>query len=408
MVAFNEAVSTYKIGAYRAALVFSYVGMGLCLRLRLLSAACPTDIPAGHWKKIQGDLSDENKWDASVFDCTQMKAPKDVFYVDDHLREEMRYWKNRRNDCAHFKSNEIGAPHVEAFWMFLESSLGRWVPKGSMDDILDRIARHFDPNLTPQGADVTPIVQMIPQAVPHGSLGSFFLQLKKMLTGRLFGPDANSIVSVFDAVFKTGHRSVADSASAFLCDDPEVLMRLLRSFPNHCAILRGDRELARRLWREMLFDGWHNDISVFAALVRHGLIPQNEIDESVSWIVDRAFGEGPRDVDNETLEKVGFWQSLYRKAIDERAMTEFSWANSKAVLIARLMERSSLNAATAGVICEVFGSQHHAWKACEELRKVLSENSLKRAEFERRATEAKVTMPSCLLQEPGTPHTGQV
>ena len=27
-VAFNEAVSTYKTGAYRAALVFSYVGMG--------------------------------------------------------------------------------------------------------------------------------------------------------------------------------------------------------------------------------------------------------------------------------------------------------------------------------------------------------------------------------------------
>ena len=100
-VAFNEAVSTYKTGAYRAALVFSYVGMGLCLRLRLLSATCPTEFPQGRWSEIQRNLNDENKWDATVFDCTQMKAPKDVFFVEDDLRIQMKYWEGpEKRLCA--------------------------------------------------------------------------------------------------------------------------------------------------------------------------------------------------------------------------------------------------------------------------------------------------------------------
>ena len=408
MVAFNEAVSTYKIGAYRAALVFSYVGMGLCLRLRLLSEACPTGIPPDQWNQIQHRLNDENRWDATVFDCTQMKAPKDVFYVDDHLRGEMKYWRDRRNDCAHFKSNEIGAPHVEAFWMFLQSSLGRWVPKGSEEDILDRMVRHFDPNLTPRGADVTPIVQMIPQAVPQASLRSFFVQLTGRLTGRLFGPDANSIVTVFDAVFKTMNQSVSDSASAFLCDSPEVLMRLLRRFPNYCAILQDQPELVRRLWREILFDGWNDDISVFAALLRHGLIPESEIEESVSWIVDKAHGEGPRDVDDQTLDSVGFWDNIQSQAFDKQEIAEFGWANKKATMIARLIERRPFNSATARVICDVFSKQHHSWSVCDVLRRVLAENPLKRAELEELAKEAMVAVPNCLFQKPGTPHIADV
>ena len=292
-VAFNEAVSTYKTGAYRAALVFSYVGMGLCLRLRLLSATCPAGFPQGRWSEIQRNLNDENKWDATVFDCTQMKAPKDVFFVEDDLRIQMKYWKDRRNDCAHFKSNEIGAPHVEAFWMFLQSNLGRWVPNGSEEDLLDRMVRHFDPNITPQGVDVTPIVKMIPQAVPQTSLRSFFVQLTKRLPRdeELFGSNIDNIISVFDAVFKTQDQIVSDSASAFLRENQEILLRLLRKFPIYCATLRAQPELVRRMWRELLFDGWTDDTPVFAALLRNGLIPDEQIEESVSWIVE---GHGAR------------------------------------------------------------------------------------------------------------------
>ena len=405
-VAFNEAVSTYKTGAYRAALVFSYVGMCLCLRLRLLSATCPTGFPQSLWSEIQRNLNDENKWDATVFDCTQMKAPKDVFFVEDDLRRQMKYWKDRRNDCAHFKNNEIGAPHVEAFWMFLQSNLGRWVPNGSEEDLLDRMVRHFDPNITPQGADVTQIVKMIPQAVPQTSLRSFFVQLTKRLPRdrEIFGTNFDNIVSVLDAVFKTLDQVVTDSASAFLRENHEVLLHLLRKCPIYCATLRGQPELVRRMWRELLFGGWADDTPVFAALLRNGLIPDEQIEESVSWIVDKARGEGPMAMDNQTLARVGFWDVLERRAFAEQAIVDFTWANNKAPMIARLLEERPLDSTTASTILEVFSKHNHSWAVCDVLRRVLSDNPSKRTDLEEAATEAMMEMPCCIAREPGAPH----
>ena len=405
-VAFDEAVSTYKTGAYRAALVFSYVGMCLCLRLRLLSATCPTGLPAGQWSEIQRSLNDEKTWDATVFACTQMRAPKDVFFVDDDLRIQMKYWKDRRNDCAHFKSNEIGAPHVEAFWMFLQSNLGRWVPNGSEEDLLDRMVRHFDPNITPQGADVTPMVNMIPQAVPHTRLRSFFEELTKRVPRDRapFGSNIGNITSLFDAVLKTNNQVVSDAASAFLCDNEEILMRLVRKFPMYCGTLGAQPELVRRMWRELLFDGWTDDIPVFAALLRNGLIPDKQIEESVCWIVDRARGEGPRGMDNQILEQVGFWDVLQRRAFAERAMEEFTWGNNKAVMIGRLLEERPLDAKTADAVLEIFSRHNHPWDACEVLRRVLTENPSKRTELEEAAAEAMVEMPCCILREQGANH----
>ena len=409
-VAFNEAVSTYKAGAYRAALVFSYVGMGLCLRLRLLSATCPTGLPQGQWNEIQRNLNDESKWDATVFDCTQMRAPKDVFFVEEDLRVQMKYWKDRRNDCAHFKSNEIGAPHVEAFWMFLQSNLGRWVPNGSEEDLLNRMVRHFDPNITPQGADVTPIVKMIPQAVPQTSLRSFFVQLTKRLPDDEdpFGTNIDNIVSVFDAVFKTKDQIISDHASAFLRDNQEILLHLLRKLPIYCAILRAQPELVRRMWRELLFDGWTDDTPVFAALLRNGLIPDEQIEESVSWVVEKARGEGPKAMDNQTLERVGFWDVLQRRAFAEKAIEDFTWANNKAPMIARLLKDRPLDPTTTSTILELFSKHNHSWAVCDVLRKVLSDNPSKRTQLEEAATEAMVEIPCCIVREPGAAHINGV
>lgn len=105
-----------------------------------------------------------------MFDCTQMRSPKAIFTVDDHVRDEFKYWKDRRNDCAHFKSNTIAASHVESFWLFLQSRIGRWVPNGSAQDLIERLARHFDSNLTPPGTDVWLLIALISHAVPHAEL----------------------------------------------------------------------------------------------------------------------------------------------------------------------------------------------------------------------------------------------
>jgi hypothetical protein len=124
---FKESIVCYKASAYRAALLLSYVGLQTIIKDRLLSANCPSSIPAGQWAGIIRNLTDDDRWDSQVYGAIQMKSPASIFGISDDLRNQITYWRNRRNDCAHSKQNEINFPHVETFWLFIKSNLAKLV-----------------------------------------------------------------------------------------------------------------------------------------------------------------------------------------------------------------------------------------------------------------------------------------
>lgn len=179
--ALREAVVCYKGGGYRAGLLFSYLAFSLTLRNRILHVqGNPPGFAPGEWTSMRNDLMSEDKWDKRVFDAVQtIKSGKIVFSVSDDLRQQVKYWKDRRNDCAHFKDNEICSSHVEALWTFLRSNLGKFVPVGSEESVLQRIVTHFDPNITPPGLDPMPIVRDIPCSVESSDFSNFLTELKK-------------------------------------------------------------------------------------------------------------------------------------------------------------------------------------------------------------------------------------
>jgi hypothetical protein len=65
--------------------------------------------------------------DAATFDATQHKNPAPIFAIDQELRDQVKFWKDRRNDCAHSKQNQIIAAHCEAFYAFVRSTLNRFI-----------------------------------------------------------------------------------------------------------------------------------------------------------------------------------------------------------------------------------------------------------------------------------------
>ena len=127
---FMEAEICYKAGAYRAALLMSYTGWGLTLRERILNAKCPNGIASGQWDLYQNKSRDDDSWDQQIFDLTQSKSDSTrVFCINDDLRDQVKYWKYRRHDCAHAKANKITHVHVEAFWLFIQSNLQSFCTK---------------------------------------------------------------------------------------------------------------------------------------------------------------------------------------------------------------------------------------------------------------------------------------
>lgn len=170
---FEEAIICYKASAYRASLLLSYLGFQTIIRDRIIISKCPSGFPESKWRMIQKDVTDENKWDNTVFDAIQTQSPSSIFPLTDDLRNQVSFWRNRRNDCAHSKRNEIGFAHVEAFWLFIKSTLGKFVVAGTKDELTNQIAIHFDRRLTPPGEDFTQIIDQI-SYIGSDELNDFF------------------------------------------------------------------------------------------------------------------------------------------------------------------------------------------------------------------------------------------
>ena len=113
-------------------------------------------------------------------------------------------------------------------------------------------------------------------------------------------------------------------------------------------------------------------------------------------------------MDNQTLERVGFWDVLQRRAFAEQAIVDFTWANNKAPMIARLLEERPLDSTTTSTILDLFSKHNHSWAVCDVLRRVLPDNPSKRTLLEEAATEAMVEIPCCIVREPGAPHINAV
>ncbi|HEV7785046.1 MAG TPA: hypothetical protein VGQ28_06890, partial [Thermoanaerobaculia bacterium] len=122
---FNEALLCYQVSAYRAALVFSYLGFLRILVQRLITAHPPESFPKAMWDALQKRIRDDNSWEGATFEAATRSQPDSIFLVDDDIRQQLQYWRGRRNDAAHSKGNEISYAHVESLWLFIRSNLGK-------------------------------------------------------------------------------------------------------------------------------------------------------------------------------------------------------------------------------------------------------------------------------------------
>ena len=181
---FNESFICFKTGAYKAALLFSYLGFVGVLRTRILTALPPTGFNAAIWTSIQNNVRTAETWDKAIFDATQQQRPGQIFVISNDLRAQVSYWKDRRNDCAHSKPNKITAAHVESFYAFVESNLGKFAVNGSRPAVTTKIFNHYNPSLTSPNQSIAPLIQEITHAVPHAELQDFVGELATEFNNR--------------------------------------------------------------------------------------------------------------------------------------------------------------------------------------------------------------------------------
>ena len=402
ITAFEESVRCYKIGGYRAALLFSYLAWGLTLRMRLLNAKCPSSMPDTQWDAIQAALRNQDKWDACVFDCTQAAAPgKVIFVVSEDIKIQVKYWKDRRNDCAHYKQNEINAYHVETFWAFVRSNIAKFIPNGSLPDILERLKEHFDPSITAPNEDMSPIIALIPHAVPVGDLELFFIELTETIktTARRSSVWLEHLTSVYEQICNLDIPHVTEHLIGYLGKNRELLTAFLRSYPSRVQLLAGLPKLVRQLWKTELFTNSYPDIGVYASLLRNGIIPALQLDEANSHATEKATDAhfAIEELPWEDLEQGGFIEKLFKYIFSNGHLSEFSWANERASLVALLIEHYEITDDIADILCNVFSAPFNPRELRTTLHALFAKNRAKRKEFKDICKGKGLTPPVCLV-----------
>ncbi|OXS57157.1 hypothetical protein B0G93_11834 [Bacillus sp. V-88] len=289
-ILFEESVLCYKISAYRASFIMSYLGVQTVLRERLLNSYNkPNNIPQNMWEKKTEELKDDNAWDNTVFDLVNRTKPDNPYLIADDIRVQYSYWRTIRNDCAHAKSNIVSSPHVEALWLFIESNLNKFVVNGGTAGLLEKIKKHYDTKYTPPNTDVSPIVKEIPHTMTKIEIPFFLKEVDDLFEETVMKySHFDEESETFDFWSYIANSEVAILREAFLeyiKSDWDIFRKFIVVFPGKLYEVSSDDKFIREFWSSEIWklfkwgniDGW----KILKVLLDNKIIPTSELDNFI-------------------------------------------------------------------------------------------------------------------------------
>lgn len=310
----NDAIDCYRHGIARPALMLSYIAFIQAVRINLLKSEIPKGFNEPKWNACMKKLRQENAWDEQVITCVKNRDKPTYFELSDSLRDDVCYWRNRRNDCAHYKDSGITLSHVSAFWVFLMDNYNKFTPLGSVEQSVNDYKRHYDISLTPRTASTDKIFRRLCLAIKNEEDLHKFLQETNSLMGY-----ANQIHLLHKLLSENNHRQ---NVVTFLKGDMKRVRHYLAYFPSDVSLILGnDAEKIRKYWYDGLQLSFHC-ISAYAEMLRARMIPDDEIKESLSLFLESEYKRSSFHLDKEEDIKVLLDNGFYDIFIDEYLVKE--------------------------------------------------------------------------------------
>jgi hypothetical protein len=392
---FDEAFTCYRNTAYRASLLFSYLGFLTIIKEVIIRSSKPLPISQSRWDHLIQKLQSDDTWEKAVYE-ELINSSSSIFNINEGIRQQIKYWKDRRNDCAHFKNNEIESHHTESFWSFIRSNILKITIEGGASNLLNKFEKHFDPTFTPPDADLSPLVREIDDTVDGTALSQFWSDLYSRidLLGLSYYGETD-FSQVVNQVFSNCNELVRDSLAKFLKENKQELY-IVFLYPDKISQFNYDPSEIREIWRTRIWSFKAFTFPIYGILLRNSLIPLTELREAHEFIIARAIDSRPRDeATHLALAGSGFGEVIFKIAIqDQRLKDWFNWVNPRADMIAYYIEKYSLKEETVEVICEMYSRSNYSYWLAERISKIMEENPDKKVEFHQIANRKGFSIPS--------------
>lgn len=317
----NDAIRCYRNGIARPALMLSYIAFIQAVRDNLLKSDMPKGFNEPRWKACMSKLRQENAWDEQVISCIKCRDKPSYFELTDSLRDDVCYWRNRRNDCAHYKDSEITLSHVAAFWVFIMDNYNKFTPIGSLMQSVNDYKRHYNVSITPKGTSTEVIFKRLCLAIKTED--DLLLFLKETDSCMEYEEQAQLL---HDLLMDERHKSKV--ISLLTVKLKRVKMYLALKPADVSVVLGNNPEMTRKFWYEdfMLFASCAN---VYVEMLRAKMIPQGEIKESLDMFLKHEYKRSAFRVDSQENFNVLKENGIYDIFIEEYLSKEFVCDNPR-------------------------------------------------------------------------------
>lgn len=399
---FEESFRCYKSSAYKASLLFSFLGFQTIIKERILKSDKPSHLNINNWNAIHKKLRDDDDWDKEVIESIKKSdVNKKIFDINDDIRQQALYWKNRRNDCAHSKRNTITDVHVEAFWFFLKSNLAHFVIPGSLNALIKKIQLHFDTDYTPIDKPLTELLSDTQQIVDEKNAPEFLAKIIEVFKEEAgpFWPIINGREFEFFEKLITSNQTLDAMLIDVIADDEELYIEFISDRPSRIQYFLKHEQLIRKTWRRMLLKG-QSTLPLLSAILRFVDVPKEELDDIFFRIIKNGFDLRISKVDMEMLTDHGFFDKLREVVFigndsTSRLINDFVWGNKNANIAAFYLKTFEIDFEIVESLTHIFSSSPYPFKAQELLKEFFSrENAIKQKFIE--VANSKVTLPSSL------------
>lgn len=409
-ILFEESVICYKISAYRASFIMSYLGIQTVLRERLLNSHNkPNNIPQNMWEKKLEELKDDNAWDNTVFDLVNRTKPDNPFLIADDIRVQYSYWRTIRNDCAHAKSNIVSSPHVEALWLFIESNLNKFVVNGGTAGLLEKIKKHYDTKYTPPNTGVLPIVKEIPHTMPKSEIPLFLKEVDDYFEDtvtryRHFDEDSEAF-EFWKCIADSEIAILRESFIEFIKSDWDIFRKFIVVFPGKLYETSSDGKFIREFWSSEIWelfkwgaiDGWN----ILKRLLENKIIPIDEIDDFIKTLYKKV-KKNPPEFMIEFLKSTNYFKMLKTTLFGDRRMSsppygiEFAnhnWNRIRFYLKHMELDKIVVSELNSAYLASSYGEFNTEMTRLLETDKTFSQNYIKIVQVE------KLKLPSVLEKD---------
>lgn len=395
---YNESFICYKNGAYRASLLFSYLGLLTFIKELIIKSTKPILIEDSRWEKLIRKLQSDDTWEIAVYE-ELINSSSPIFNISDDLRQQIKYWKDRRNDCAHFKTNEIGAHHIESFWSFVRSNMFKITVEGGKESLLNKFEKHFDVTYTPPGTDIIPLVTQIDDSIIANDLDNFWDELFSIIDNWGFTPYIETNASfTANKIFGFCSLRTKEKLAAYIKRKAYDLA-IITFYPDKIYYLNYTPEEVREIWRKRIINDSIIGIDIYGTLLRTSSIPTAQIKEANEFIIQNHTDfKSISEITHMSLASNGFGDTLFEIAIKgNRLMDWFNWVNPRADMLAYYIEKYPLRDETVEVICEMYTRDKYSFWLSERIIRIFTAMEQKRQEFIKIANKNKFTIPKEFL-----------